>query len=178
MSKPDDGQKCVVIEPDTNLKDKVKITGSGSGIDMAAIERAEKALEELSENFDDWLCEEIGTLVAARDVVSKSGLEGENRDKLYRAAHDLKGQADTFGYPLITVVCASMCKLMETIEDANQIPMELIDQHIDAIRVFASGKIKDKEHPEASTVAEALLDAVILIADRATSAEAATAAGE
>lgn len=156
----------VIIKPRNTLMDRVRVTGHGDGIDMEAIARAEKALEELSENFDDWLDEEISGLVTARDNAIADDFAGPARDRLFRAAHDLKGQADTFGYPLITTICASLCRLLEASGGEPDILRDLVDQHVDSARLFAKQKIKDKQHPKGAMVTEALLDAVMQFADR------------
>ena len=55
-------------------------------------------------------------------------------DVLFRAAHDIKGEAATFGYPLVAPVADSLCRLIEHTPDLAQLPLRLVDQHVDAIR--------------------------------------------
>ena len=46
---------------------KAKAAGGGtSGLDMAAIKRAEQAMETLKSEFADWLADDVAALVAAR----------------------------------------------------------------------------------------------------------------
>ena len=35
------------------------------------------------------------------------------RDELFHAAHDIKGEAATFGYPLVAPAADSLCRLLE-----------------------------------------------------------------
>lgn len=177
MSGKDTQSDYEVIEPPRDLREHVKVTGSGDGIDMAAIARAEKALESLSGQFEDWLHDEIASLSKARDEVRTHGLIDPYAERLFRAAHDLKGQADTFGYPLITLICSSLCRLLESVEDKRRIPVALVDQHVNAVRVIAREKIKDSNNPTASTMAEALLDAVLKVVGRETPSDEEAPAG-
>ena len=52
------------------------------------------------------------------------------------AAHDIKGEAATFGYPLAADVAENLCRLIEHTPDACRVPPALIDQHVDAIRAI------------------------------------------
>jgi len=52
---------------------------------------------------------------------------------LFRAAHDIKGEAATFGFPLIEPVAASLCRLIEHSPDLARVPHTVIDQHVDGI---------------------------------------------
>lgn len=62
-------------------------------------------------------------------------------------AHELKGLAPTFGYPLIQELAASLCSLV----DEDRLPLQqrlpLIDDHIDAIRTLAEKRIRAAMDP-------------------------------
>ena len=152
--------KVADMAPHNGLKDKVRVTGTGDGIDMEAIARAEKALAELSVEFDGWLAEEVARLLAARDAVKSGGITEDHYDDLYRAAHDLKGEGDTLGYPLVTELCGLMCKLIDAAEDKTAIPTTLIDNHVDAIHIVMRDKIKDAGDETARAVIERLGEVV------------------
>ncbi len=165
MSENKQGDTQVeIIVPPNPLKSKVGVSGSGS-LDFGPIERAEKALEQLSVEFDDWLSEEVDLLLLARDRVIEEGLTAETQAKLYLASHDLKGQAETYGYPLITRVCASLCKLLDTATQRSLIPAEIIDHHVNAVRNMMKYKMKSTKHPQGSAVTNKLIDVVLEFAD-------------
>ncbi len=154
----------LIIAPGS-LRDKVKVTGSGP-VDTAPIERAERALEQLSVAFDGWLKEEVDALTNAREVVRSKGLYEETRKELHRAAHDLKGQGETYGYPLITSVCSTLCKLLESALEPDLIPLDIIDHHVDAVRNMMKMKIKTRDHAQSVAVSNKLYDVVIEFANR------------
>jgi len=58
------------------------------------------------------------------------------REEFFRAAHDIKGQAATFGYPLAAEVADSLCRLVEHAPDQQCVPPALIDQHVDGVRAI------------------------------------------
>src|SRR3982074_3272925 len=63
------------------------------------IARAEKALASLSGEFKNWMSIEADRLSAAHAAILKGGFTNFHRGELFRAAHDIKGGAATFGYP-------------------------------------------------------------------------------
>lgn len=94
-------EKLEVVQPPKNLKHLVfQASGGGSSqIDLEAIDRAEKAMEKLSVSFNMWMEDEIDTLREAHTGTKKDGMTGEARQALFRAAHDIRGEAGTLGFP-------------------------------------------------------------------------------
>jgi HPt (histidine-containing phosphotransfer) domain-containing protein len=71
--------------------------------------------------------------VARREVASR-GFTKKTYDELFRAEHDIKGEAATFGYPTVGTVAHSLCRLIEHTPDVSRIPLTLVEQHVDAVR--------------------------------------------
>ena len=114
---------------------KAKAGGGHGGVDMAALKRAEQAMETLKSNFGDWLADDVRVLVEARARYAATPDAGA-RAALLRAAHDIKGQAATFNYPLIARVAGSLSKLIGEVPENAAIPLSLIDAHVNAIQVI------------------------------------------
>jgi chemotaxis protein histidine kinase CheA len=120
---------------------KAKVGGSG-GLDRSALKRAEEAIEELKEEFADWIAADVNQLTETRRIYG-SQKDSETLGNLYRAAHDLKGQAATFDFPLVARVASSLCKLTDDTNIGLDLPLPLIDAHVDAIKVIVRDNIKD-----------------------------------
>ncbi|MCZ8314892.1 Hpt domain-containing protein [Phreatobacter sp.] len=151
-----------VVTPKRTLKSfskKAKIKVDEFGFDMEAIERAEAALQELSSEFEDWMAKEVERLTKARDAIAATGFDAANRAAVYTAAHDLKGEAATFGYPLAGRVAESLCALLDGIADDTRLPVALVLQHVDAIRAIVRENAKGTDHPVAVTLSERLGEA-------------------
>jgi HPt (histidine-containing phosphotransfer) domain-containing protein len=86
---------------------KAKVGGGLGGPDLAALKRAELAMEGLKKEFGDWIADDVRALTDARARYAQTP-DGDARNALVRAAHDIKGQAATFNYPLIARVAASL----------------------------------------------------------------------
>lgn len=97
------------------------------------VARAEAALAGLSGEFKAWMAIECDRLAAAHDAVVANGFTAATRDELFRAAHDIKGDAATFGFPAAGAAAASLCRIIEHAPDLDRVPADLIAHHINAI---------------------------------------------
>jgi chemotaxis protein histidine kinase CheA len=116
------------------------------------VARAEAALAQLSSEFTGWMHDECEQLERARHNVRQNGLTALPREALFRAAHDIKGQAATLGFPLVSEVAGSLCRLLEEAHDPKRIPLDLVDQHVDAVRAI----IREHDRPHAEAIAATL----------------------
>lgn len=125
------------------------------------IARAEKALENLSSQFDGWMLAEFEKLEQARAAITNDGMTPQTCDALFRAAHDIKGGAPTFGYPVAAAAADSLCRVIEHTPEIAKMPLELVDYHIDAIRAI----IREHDRIDAANVAKALSQKLRGVAD-------------
>ncbi len=95
--------------------------------------RAEQALAGLSGEFKDWMTTEVNRLSAAYVAIRNDGFTKDRRDELFHAAHDIKGDAVTFGYPAAAGIAESLCRVIEHAPDLAKVPTELFTHHINAI---------------------------------------------
>jgi len=123
-----------VITPQNKLRKAVSTQPFLPGEDPVA--RAEEALEKLSSEFGSWMESECERLDQARDSVKASGFTKSTKEALFHAAHDIKGEAATFGYPAVAAAADSLCRLIEHTPDPTRIPIKLVDQHVDAVRAI------------------------------------------
>jgi HPt (histidine-containing phosphotransfer) domain-containing protein len=98
--------------------------------------RAEKAPEALTPEFSNWMESECDRLDKARHTISQIGFTASTKEALFHAAHDIKGEAATFGFPLVAAAAKSLCRLIEYTPDVTRIPMKLMIQHVDAVRAI------------------------------------------
>ena len=124
-----------VIKPENKLRKYVSDTPFVPGEDDP-VARAEAALAALSGEFGSMMDEECDRLDKERRAVQKHGFTKATTEKLFHAAHDIKGQAATFGYPAVASAADSLCRLIEYTPDTTRIPSRLVDQHVDAVRAI------------------------------------------
>ncbi|GER06956.1 hypothetical protein GCM10007972_19960 [Iodidimonas muriae] len=126
------------------LKEKTHGLGGGKGgISPEALEKAEKALETLSEDYPDWVSGLI-TKLAEQHVRCVDTPEDRKDffEEIHRIAHDMKGQGGTFGYPLITNFADSLSNFTSIKTDIDDKMVELVKSHVDAMRAVIKGRVK------------------------------------
>src|SRR5579863_3947677 len=137
-----------VITPPHELRKAVAPATDGDD----PIARAEAALVGLSSEFSAWMHSECERLEAARRDVKQQGFTEQTHEALFRAAHDIKGEAATFGYPAAAGTAESLCRLLEHTPEIGRIPISLVDQHVDAVRAIT----REYARPDLASVAGAL----------------------
>ena len=145
-----------VILPPNKLKKAVQKVKPGTKVEFDPVARAEAALAELAEDFTQWMEQECVRLDTARNAVKASGFNQGTRDALFLAIHDIKGQATTFGYPQVTPVAESLCRLIEHTPDMARLPFALIDQHVDAIRAITTKNTRGDSVANAARLSQKL----------------------
>ncbi len=124
-----------VIMPENKLRKAVSVSPYTPGEDDP-VARAEMALAALSSEFGSWMEQECDRLDRARQAVNKGGFTKSTKEALFHAAHDIKGEAATLGFPLVASAADSLCRLIEYTPDQTRIPFKLVDQHVDAVRAI------------------------------------------
>jgi HPt (histidine-containing phosphotransfer) domain-containing protein len=128
ITQPNPLRKVLLRVPESDLDDPVG--------------RAEKALAGLSGEFKNWMAIEADRLSAAHAAVLRAGFTIENREELFRAAHDIKGDATTFGFPSAAAAAESLCRIIEHAPDLELVPPELITHHINAVQAIVRERTK------------------------------------
>jgi Hpt domain-containing protein len=129
----------VIMQPNP-LRKVLRRVPDGDRDDPVA--RAEKALEGLSGEFRNWMAIEVDRLSAAWDSIRSDGFTDVTRGELFRAAHDIKGDAVTFGFPSAGAAANSLCRIIEHAPDLAKVPSDLIMHHINAVQAIVRQRTK------------------------------------
>jgi HPt (histidine-containing phosphotransfer) domain-containing protein len=117
------------------------------------VARAEAALAQLSSEFADWMLAECKRLDVARREVMRGGFTEKTHAELFRAAHDIKGEAATFGYPAVVGAAESLCRLLEHTPEMSRIRLALVEQRCGArhrARTCAHRSRRRRRHVDAA----------------------------
>lgn len=147
-----------IVNPNSALHEKGLRAGDAEEAAKQAIANAERALQKLSVNFEVWMVHESKQLCEARDAAKGNAYSQQSLPRLFQAAHNLMGQAITLGYPFADEICASLCRLIDHLPDKSQLPVMLVDQHVDAVRALVNEGAKGDDNPMASVLAKRLRD--------------------
>lgn len=149
------------------LKNKVGYIGTPTGepatIDPAAMEKAIAALEEMKEDYPDWVQKHIDELRTHHARSVDTPAERTRRYSMMREiAHDMKGQGGTFGYPLMTTFATSLHDFVGPRAGTSDNHIELIKSHIDAM----SAVIKDRVKGNGGEIGQALTKGLQIAIER------------
>ncbi len=123
-----------------------------------AIARADETLRAMAGSMQHWIEADIIQLQKLRLAAEAARWDAPAVDALMGAAHDLKGLGATYGYPLVTMIAASLCQLTET--DAGKAVVardpHLARAHVDALRAIVRDGIRAPDHPTGAALRHAL----------------------
>tara|TARA_R110002096_G_scaffold435927_1_gene664277 strand:+ start:47334 stop:47846 length:513 start_codon:yes stop_codon:yes gene_type:complete len=133
------------------IKNRLKEKAAGLGMDANAeiefdedlLSEAEEALNEMAEDYPDWVMSVIDELFEVHrrcvdDEVSRKGYF----ERINSIAHDMKGQGGTFGYQLITDFAEGLYNFTSSGAGLSDNHVEIIKAHIDAMRVVIRERIE------------------------------------
>jgi hypothetical protein len=129
------------IAPVMPLAAKVTL---GHGIDAAMLAKAEAAVADMAADYHVWAAEDLARLRDAAAAL-RALPSAERGCALYAAAHDVKGQGGSFGYPLVTRIAASLCRLLYRREGFDSRHLDAVDAHLDALGVVIGQRLAGEQ---------------------------------
>ena len=107
--------------------------------------RAEEATTALRANYTQWARIDVDNTQALLDAAKKAP-EGrrEQLDLLNAAKHNNKGQGTSIGYPLVTRLGQSLCRLIAPGRAVDEAGLKVAQAHLDALKLVLDQKIAGK----------------------------------
>ncbi|HEX4191529.1 MAG TPA: hypothetical protein VHY80_00465 [Stellaceae bacterium] len=131
----------------------------GTEFDAEDMSRGELAVAQVVTRYPTLLADEIDNLRAAWFAAPEK-LTGGTVAPIFNVAHELAGYGATFGYPLITILARSLCRLL-TMGDLSRNQMSaVVDAHIATLRVIVREQMKGAGGPMALQLANGLDQAI------------------
>ncbi len=107
--------------------------------------RAEEATTALRANYTEWAridVDQAQAILAA--ATSEADRRREHLDLVYAAMHNIKGQGASFGYPLVTRIGQSLCRLIAPGRTLDDAALKIAQAHLDALKLVLDKKIAGK----------------------------------
>jgi len=157
-----DNDEIEIINPPNTLKNKVREGGPGA-VDLATLERAEKAIAEMSDSYLEWVEEDLKRMdVAYKNLENAEEPLKEEAEAVFQIAHDVKGQGGSFGYDLMTVIGNELCRLIERTESFGSAEVQAIKVHVDALKIVIQTGMKG----DGGANGQALVDGIRKVGDK------------
>lgn len=135
------GEKPVIIQPPSHIKDKVTVTADG--IDLDTLEKAEALIAGMQDSYLEWVEEDLRKLQELEGQLDAgTPPRGEVLTAIFSIAHDIKGQGGSFDYPLMTLIGNHLCRYIERLEgEATDKNVEVVKVHIAALRLVIARRM-------------------------------------
>jgi len=119
-----------------------KISNDDIGFDEDAMAAAIAALDEMAEDYPDWVAGLIDKLSEQhRRCVDSPEQRKSYFEIINSIAHDMRGQGGTFGYQLISDFADALYFFTHAQAGMSDNHVEIIKAHVDAMRVVIKNRI-------------------------------------
>lgn len=157
MTSPDnnnDPELDVEFTPPSYLL-KAKAPKTNRDLNTVLFE-ADNAVAALSQDYEKWVKDDLKKLEGAFKDLRASGGARDEIKTVHGISHDMLGQGGSFGYPLITTVGVSLCKLLKDRDALDEKSLEAAGVHVDSMRLIISLPLKGDGGAEGATLIKEL----------------------
>ena len=132
--------KAQFIQNPNSIKSRVKVVHGKDANDL--ISMADQSVKKLAGEFGNILKENVRELTEQRPLLGKNDKREDAIEAIRRVLHDLRGQAGTFGYPLVSSVADNTVRFIDKMREPGAVEGNIIGMHLDALTVIATNDMK------------------------------------
>jgi chemotaxis protein histidine kinase CheA len=105
--------------------------------------RAHAAVAALKEGYREQLVQDVETLRACLRELEAGAPDGEHPlQELFVTSHNVKGQAGTFGYDLITSISELLCEFLRAKPALSDDVVLIVRAHVDALSLLVDHDVE------------------------------------
>jgi len=109
----------------------------------AVLARAQAAVADLAKTYGPNTLLDLDRCAALLKTAREdAGARAAAIKDLYGMAHNIKGQGSSFGFPLVTRIGDSLCRLVRQERDFSEADLNVVQAHLDALRLILTKNIK------------------------------------
>ena len=157
-SKSESGQdqSFEVIKPPDTISKRVKLGGPNAVKLEGLTANEEQFVESIASNYLEFFRKDLQILSGAFVSLASAPQSNEAKETIYTASHDIKGQAGSFGFDLITGIADQLCRFIESLETIEKKHLEVIGFHVEAMKIAESKEMKGNGGPAGQKLLEGL----------------------
>lgn len=136
--------------------------GNKPGPDLKQIvKQAEAALDDMSDQYEEWIRGYLETINAAmKNAQASVPPDPDAIATIRKTSHEIKGQGQTLGYPLLTQVGHMLYGFIDRDDARAARNLDLIAAHIDFMNLVAQNQVRGDGGPQEEALLAALGEAV------------------
>lgn len=132
-----------LVTPPNRLGDRIR--RSGGPTPEQAILRALNAAEDLMDEYQGWAVDDLTKLWQAFEESVGGSPSTAQILQMFEIAHGIRGEGGSFGFPLVSVISDSLCKLLEGKKTITRPEQEVVKVHILAMRAVFRQKLSGSQ---------------------------------
>lgn len=130
-----------MTDPPRTVQAKVSKTGGPSMAEMTA--DAEQALREIKDPYETVVQADLRKINEAIFRATETpACAADELKEIFSISHNIKGQASTFDYPLLTAIAQSLCRFISTSEPAALKEFDVVGAHARAMATVVAHSIR------------------------------------
>jgi chemotaxis protein histidine kinase CheA len=114
--------------------------GQGQSLD-ARIAAAQAAVAELGKQYLPWVRDDLVKAREALAAIRAGGDQAQPINDIFMVAHNIKGQAGSFGFDLLSAIGDLLCTLTRERKSANEGYIAVLTAHLDALDFVVAREI-------------------------------------
>jgi CheY-like chemotaxis protein len=123
---------------------QLQVAYAPDGIDETTLRQAEAVIAGFRDDYLTWVQDDLARLQICVDQVSaiRPDDRAAGMQSVFDVAYDMSGQGGCFGYPLITVIGAQLCRFISDRSIFGDAEMRVVRLHVDAMRVVVAQRLE------------------------------------
>ncbi len=147
------------IKPPNVMKSKVKEGGPGA-VTAETLERAQAVISQKTDAYSKLVKEDLKKLLLGVERLKSSLAEPQEALKeMFAVSHNIKGQAGSFGYDILTKIADRLCRIIDYLDSVTARELKVIDLCILSMHLV----VANSDQGKASKDNQALLEGLDLI---------------
>lgn len=150
--------KAKFYDPDTKLKEKV---GTGTPFKKERVDKAQKFVDQNEVDFQPMAENLLKQMREDLDRAQAGKLsQAELVENLTQPVMELKANAATFKYPLISILMNILLNFLETLEELNDDSLNIAEVNYTTVKAVLAHELKDESDPRAQLFIKELQGAI------------------
>ncbi len=131
-----------VIQPPNRLAEAA-VKDHGPNLETI-LQRVNAGIGKLQQDYEEALQAELRALGVAADLLAEAERGEAKRllGELFDLAHEIRGLAGSFGYPLLSKIANALCAVIERQSAFDSAVVAVVLHHVGAMRAVAAGSVK------------------------------------
>ena len=157
MSQGNQQDQAFIIRPPNELLRKVGTDDDESGFDETRLRQAEAAVTELKKDFSQWVREDLTRLRRAYESACTDAAKRQDHlDAIAGLVHEIKGEAGSYDYPLLTRVAESLQNFVHSVDGCRDVQLDIIGKHVEAMEAIIRENLEGNGGDTGKELLEAL----------------------